>query len=77
MGFPFPTGLRRLAQRQESQVSWAWGINGCLSVVATPLAAIIAVEAGFIWVMLLASTAYAFAAIAASQHTKKSYGRRA
>ncbi len=70
MGFPFPTGLRRLAQRQEPQVPWAWGINGCLSVVATPLAAIIAVEAGFTWVMLLASAAYAIAAVAASQHKK-------
>jgi hypothetical protein len=59
MGFPFPLGLRHQALRQESLVPWAWGINGCLSVVATPLAGIIAVEAGFSMLQLLAAAAYA------------------
>lgn len=65
MGFPFPTGLRSLAQSSRQQVPWAWGINGCLSVIATPLAAIVAVEAGFYRLMLLAALAYATAAVAA------------
>lgn len=59
MGCPFPLGLRLQAKQQESLVPWAWGINGCLSVVATPLASIIAIEAGFFILMLLAALAYA------------------
>lgn len=67
MGFPFPTGLRTLAKVSREQVPWAWGINGCLSVIATPLATIVAVEVGFHWVMLLAALAYATAALVATR----------
>lgn len=66
MGGPFPLGLRHQARRQESLVPWAWGINGCLSVVATPLAAIIAVEAGFFTLMLLAALAYSGALLSST-----------
>jgi hypothetical protein len=45
-------------------VPWAWGINGCLSVLSTALATIIAVEAGFTAVFLLAAAAYVTAALA-------------
>lgn len=62
MGFPFPLGLRRLGQAQPAHVAWAWGINGCLSVFATPLATIFAVEFGFRTVFLLGAAAYAAAA---------------
>ncbi len=58
MGMPFPLGLARLPR---GDVPWAWGVNGCLSVVSAPLAAIAAVEWGFSRVMLLAALAYAVA----------------
>ncbi|NNG28133.1 MAG: hypothetical protein HKM87_11435, partial [Ignavibacteriaceae bacterium] len=62
MGMPFPLGLRLLSERNESgdagQVPWAWGINGLFSVISVVLATIIAIELGFIWVMILAATAY-------------------
>lgn len=58
MGFPFPLGLRVLVERNESLIPWAWGINGCISVISTVLATIIAVEAGYIWVMISAGAAY-------------------
>jgi len=62
MGMPFPLGLRLLSERTESddagQVPWAWGINGLFSVISVVLATIIAIELGFIWVMILAATAY-------------------
>lgn len=58
MGMPFPLGLSYLSERNESGVPWAWGINGCLSVISTSLATIIAVEAGFYILMLLAALAY-------------------
>jgi hypothetical protein len=58
MGMPFPLGLRRLSGINTTLTPWAWGINGCLSVISTALATIIAVEAGYFWVMLLAAMSY-------------------
>lgn len=65
MGMPFPLGLRRLSEVNRSLIPWAWGINGCLSVISTALATIIAVEAGYLWVMLIAALAY-FTALTAN-----------
>jgi hypothetical protein len=58
MGMPFPLGLRHLTQRRREHVPWAWAVNGCLSVVSTALAALLAVEIGFVAVMLVAAGAY-------------------
>jgi len=58
MGMPFPLGLRFLSKRNESQVPWAWGINGLFSVISVVLATIIAIELGFVWVMIFAAGAY-------------------
>lgn len=58
MGIPFPAGIRVLANTNESLVPWAWGINGCLSVISTVCATIVAVEAGFQVVMLTGAAAY-------------------
>jgi len=64
---PFPLGLRLLSERNESgdagQVPWAWGINGLFSVISVVLATIIAIELGFIWVMVLAAGAYGLSLI--------------
>jgi hypothetical protein len=62
MGLPFPLGLKFLSERSEEQVPWAWGINGCLSVVSPALAMTVAVEAGFLAVQLCAAGMYALAA---------------
>lgn len=64
MGMPFPIGLKQLDKRNNKLIPWAWGVNGCFSVVSTVLATIIAVELGFIWVMILASIAYGGALVA-------------
>jgi len=58
MGMPFPLGLRMLSESKESQVPWAWGINGLFSVISVVLATIIAIELGFVWVMIFATGAY-------------------
>lgn len=63
MGIPFPMGLRHLQKVNGRLLPWAWGINGCLSVISTVLATIIAIERGFIWVMLLAALSYSIAAL--------------
>ncbi len=60
MGMPFPFGLRLLGKHNNHLIPWAWGINGCFSVVSTALATIIAVETGFRNVMFIAALAYLF-----------------
>ena len=44
LGLPFPLGLARTGS--GGLLPWAWGLNGAFSVVATPLANLIAREAG-------------------------------
>ncbi len=58
MGIPFPSGISQLSKTNPLQIPWAWGLNGCISVISTALATIVAVELGFSWVMLLAALAY-------------------
>lgn len=58
MGVPFPVGIRALAETNEAAIPWAWGINGCFSVIGTVLATIIAVEAGCAALLICASLAY-------------------
>ncbi len=58
LGMAFPLGISRLS---EEAVPWAWGINGCLSVVSSVSATIAAVELGFTWVMAIAALAYGIA----------------
>jgi SAM-dependent methyltransferase len=75
MGIPFPAGLSLVAQRQPQAVPWAWAVNGFLSVISAALAAIVAVELGFSWALLLAAggyltTAAALAAGRWARHTK-------
>ncbi|MDH3454354.1 MAG: hypothetical protein OEL80_04330, partial [Desulfuromonadales bacterium] len=42
MGMPFPLGLRLLNRVHSAEVPWAWGINGCFSVVGAAVATLIA-----------------------------------
>ena len=58
MGIPFPTGLRWVNQIKDIHVPWAWGVNGCFSVISAVLATVVAVEWGFLAAMLLAAGAY-------------------
>ncbi len=60
MGLPFPLGLARLGD--GGFLPWAWGLNGAFSVVATPLASLIARNAGFSAVLAGAVLLYVLAA---------------
>ncbi len=64
MGMPFPLGLKALSEKHRDKIAWAWGINGFFSVIATPMALIIAIEAGSVLVISLAATAYLLAMLA-------------
>jgi hypothetical protein len=61
LGLPFPLGLSRLGN--SGVLPWAWGLNGAFSVVATPLANLIAREAGLADLMLAAAVLYAVALV--------------
>ncbi len=62
MGMPFPMGLRLLAGDDTVRIAWAWAANGFASVVAAPLAALIALEAGSPTLFVVAAAAYGAAA---------------
>ncbi|TVQ12899.1 MAG: spermidine synthase-like protein [Balneolaceae bacterium] len=64
MGMPFPGGIRRLSGTDSAQVPWAWGINGCFSVISTVLAVWLALEWGYSTVLFTGALAYALAGAA-------------
>jgi len=66
MGVPFPLGLRQLGLRHTQLLPWAWAINGCASVLAGPLATLLALGAGLPAVLLAASGCYALVALLVS-----------
>lgn len=59
MGMPFPLALSSLADHAEALVPWAWGINGCASVISASLATLLAIHFGFSTVIMLALILYA------------------
>ena len=63
MGMPFPLGLSILAQRAPQFIPWAWGINGCASVLSAILATLLAIHFGFQLVIVLAVALYGCAAL--------------
>jgi hypothetical protein len=68
MGMPFPLGLSRVWSGARALVPWAWGVNGCASVLAAVLAPLIAMTWGFSSVVLTASLLYAAAATILQRH---------
>jgi hypothetical protein len=71
MGMPFPTGLRALAGTDgdpgasasgRGALAWAFAANGFASVVAGSLAALLAIEFGFRWVLAAGILCYLAAA---------------
>jgi spermidine synthase len=58
LGIPMPAGIRLLNVRAPQMVTWAWGMNGALSVVGATLAIFIAMNWGFSVTFLIASATY-------------------
>ncbi len=61
MGMPFSLGLAAMQQNTPQLIPWAWGINGCASVLSAILAVLLAIEIGFNGVMLCAVMLYVLA----------------
>jgi hypothetical protein len=62
MGMPFPLGLAQVAKQAPNLIPWAWGLNGCASVLSAILATILAIHFGFTAVVGLALALYGLAA---------------
>ena len=62
LGLPFPLGLGAVGR--GGLLPWAWGLNGAFSVVATPLANVIALQWGFARVLFLAAALYVISYLA-------------
>ena len=60
MGMPFPLGMAKFDDRDRS---WYWAINGATSVLASVLALVIALIAGFGVVLECAVASYLIAAL--------------
>ena len=58
MGMPFPMGLSELGKHSEALIPWAWGVNGCASVISAIAATLIAIHFGFTAVIFLALLFY-------------------
>jgi len=58
MGMPFPKGLALLERRAPALIAWAWGVNGAVSVVASILAALLALSFGFSAVLAVGAVCY-------------------
>jgi hypothetical protein len=59
LGIFFPLGIRRAAEIHPDLVPWAWGVNGCGSVVASVVSIILAMQFGFAAVWLSSLAIYA------------------
>lgn len=61
MGFPFPSGIKRLGAQSPDMIPWAWAVNGFFSVLSPILAMILAISMGFEQVLLIGAIAYLIA----------------
>jgi hypothetical protein len=63
MGVPFPLGLTWLERAGSPLVPWAWAVNGCASVVAAVLAAMLVLSTSFSIVLIFGAVFYGVAAL--------------
>jgi hypothetical protein len=62
MGFPMPTAMTTLGRLgKEHMFIWAWGVNGCFSVIGAAAAPVIATNFGLGAVIEIAALAYLLA----------------
>jgi len=65
MGFPMPIAMTSLAKLgKDHMFLWAWGINGCFSVVGAALVPVIATSFGLAAVLIFSGCAYLLAIFA-------------
>ncbi len=63
MGMPFPLGLTIVKRANRALTPWAWGVNGCASVISAILAVLLAMHLGYVTVVAVALALYAIATL--------------
>lgn len=58
LGWPFPVGLLLTARKTPRLIPWAWGVNGCASVIGAVLGKCLAMTLGFTCLMGIACGLY-------------------
>ena len=71
MGVPFPSGIKITGTLSPDLIPWAWGINGCLSVVSSILSLMLALSVGFSLVLVAGGSAYLLGAGVVCQWVRK------
>jgi hypothetical protein len=66
LGWQFPAGIAELSRVDNRLIPIAWASNGIASVVAAPLAVLLAMTWGFRWVAVVAGVFYGVVAVVAS-----------
>ena len=61
LGMPFSMGLAEASKKGHGFLPWAWALNGAFSVIATPMANLIATELGFRFLLGAAACLYGLA----------------
>ncbi len=64
LGIPMPAGIELLRTRTPDMITWAWGMNGALSVVGATSAIFVAMNWGFGMTLLGAAMIYLLALVA-------------
>ncbi len=59
LGMPFPLGILAIEHQPRGAVAWAWGMNGIFTAVGGLLAALLSLEEGFNFTILVALAFYA------------------
>ncbi|MDJ0720032.1 MAG: hypothetical protein QNJ04_00275 [Desulfobacterales bacterium] len=59
MGMAFPLGIVTLTAKRSGLVPWAWGINGCATVLGAIAVPLLATQTGYAFIMKLALGFYA------------------
>jgi hypothetical protein len=81
LGMPFPMGLAEAGKKGHGFLPWAWALNGAFSVIATPMANLIATELGFRFLLGGAVILYGlgwltFPAVTSSSEEALLFGKR-
>ncbi len=66
MGMPFPVAIEALSRKDAALIPWAWGANGCASVVGAVLAVLIAASYGGSLVISIGLALYLVAGVLGS-----------
>ncbi|MDJ0887903.1 MAG: hypothetical protein QNI89_11410 [Desulfobacterales bacterium] len=66
MGMAFPLGINVLTVNHSRLIPWAWGINGCATVVGAVTVPLLAMHLGYAMVMRMALVLYAIGLIVIS-----------